>query len=58
LKICFEFKFDWKKFIVDGVFKGIADVYIPDDETIIITELSYLINATKTFSDALAENKR
>lgn len=54
----FVLKFDWKKFIVDGVFKGIADVYIADDETIIITELSYLINATKIFSDALAENKR
>lgn len=50
--------FDWKEFIINGVFKDIENITITDDEVILVDDIDYLRNATKLYSELIVTRKQ
>ena len=50
-------KFNWKKFIVNGLFNEFHELNVNEDEHILVYKLSYLKNAAKLLDDASKKNK-
>jgi hypothetical protein len=49
-------QFDWQMFIADGVFKGIGDVSLGENEVILVNHWDYITNASNIFSQELKDD--
>lgn len=42
--------------MADGIFTGIADVHIREDEIILVRDLAYIRNASRLFQEEVSKN--
>jgi hypothetical protein len=50
-------KFDWKRFILGGMFENMSELNVTENETILVEDIGYLLNASNLFQE-LADHKK
>jgi hypothetical protein len=53
-----KIKFEWNKYIVDGLFGGHPDLKVTSDEIILVDDSSYLGNFSQMYNDVVKNNNK
>lgn len=53
-----SFKFDWKTYLEDGLFKTIAGTTLTDDEYFLVSNWDFISNASYIFGQELAKDTK